>query len=85
MPLLFKANMEKGKGPSPLHPITIIKIKPHLWLNPLRNQQGSIQTKLWHICNNAFKCTPSGHYCMHILLISATKQWSKCVDDHLEH
>jgi hypothetical protein len=72
---MFKANMEKGKGPSPLHPTTINEIKPQLWVNPSRNQQGSIQTNLGHICNNALKCTPSGHYCMH----------TKCVDDQLEH
>jgi hypothetical protein len=70
---MFKANMEKGNGPSPLHP-TINEIKPHLWLNPSKNQQGNIQTKLGHICNNALKCTPSGHYCMNTPLVSATRQ-----------
>jgi hypothetical protein len=82
---MLKANMEKGKGPSPLHPTIINEIKSHLWLNASKNQQGSIQTKLGRICNNALKCTPSGHYCMHTPLVSATRQWSKCVDEHLEH
>jgi hypothetical protein len=62
--LLFKINMEKGKGPSPLCPITISATSSSTCGQICQGtNKVTFNPKLGHICSST-QGTPSGHYFM---------------------